>query len=105
LHSLTGRLAQFARTVLMISLVTPAIVIAVAVYISFLQWRMVGSLAGYVLAHAAIGVPFVLVTVTAALSGFDSRMLRASASLGASPIRTFAQVTLPLISRGIITGA
>lgn len=105
LHALTGRLAGFVRTLLMVSMVTPAIVIAVAVYISFLQWHLTGSLGGYVLAHAAIGVPFVLVAVTSALGGFDPKLLRASASLGASPARTFARVTLPLISRGILTGA
>jgi putative spermidine/putrescine transport system permease protein len=105
LANLRGRLARFARTLLMVSLVTPGIVIAVAIYISFLQWRLVGTVAGYVLAHAAIGVPFVLVSVTAALGGFDPRLLRASASLGAPPVRTFLRVTLPLIRRGILTGA
>lgn len=105
LHALTGRLARFVRTLLMVSMVTPAIVIAVAVYISFLQWHLTGSLGGYVLAHAAIGVPFVLVAVTSALGGFDPKLLRASASLGASPVRTFLRVTMPLISRGILTGA
>ena len=105
LHNLTGRLARFARTVLMISIVTPAIVIAVAVYISFLKWQLVGTITGYVLAHAAIAVPFVLVSVTSALGGFDPKLLRASASLGAPPHRTFLRVTMPLISRGIITGA
>ncbi|MBN9607657.1 MAG: ABC transporter permease [Actinomycetales bacterium] len=105
LHQLTGRLARFVRTLLMISIVTPAIVIAVAVYISFLQWHLVGTLLGYVVAHAAIGVPFVLVSVTSALGGFDPRLLRASASLGASPWRTFLRVTAPLIARGIVTGA
>jgi putative spermidine/putrescine transport system permease protein len=105
LHNLTGRLANLARAVLMVSMVTPAIVIAVAVYISFLKWHLVGTVGGYVLAHAAIGVPFVLVSVTSALGGFDPKLLRASASLGAPPIRTFLRVTMPLISRGIITGA
>ena len=105
LHRLTGRLARFMRTLLMVSMVTPAIVIAVAVYISFLQWHLVGSLWGYVLAHAAIGIPFVLVAVTGALGGLDPKLLRASASLGASPMRTFLRVTMPLISRGIVTGA
>jgi putative spermidine/putrescine transport system permease protein len=105
LHHVTGRLARFARTVLMVSMVTPAIVLAVAVYISFLEWQLVGTLAGYTLAHAAIGVPFVLVSVTTALSGFDPKLLRASASLGATPLRTFLHVTMPLISRGIVTGA
>jgi putative spermidine/putrescine transport system permease protein len=105
LHSLSGRLARFARTLLMVSIVTPAIVIAVAVYISFLQWQLVGTFGGFVLAHAAIGVPFVLVSVTSALGGFDAKLLRASASLGAPPLRTFVHVTMPLISRGIVTGA
>jgi putative spermidine/putrescine transport system permease protein len=105
LHQLTGKLAGFVRTLLMVSIVTPSIVIAVAVYISFLQWHLVGSLGGYVLAHAAIGVPFVLVSVTSALGGFDPKLLRASASLGATPLRTFLRVTMPLISRGILTGA
>jgi putative spermidine/putrescine transport system permease protein len=105
LHSLTGRVARFVRTLLMVSIVTPAIVLAVAVYISFLKWHLVGTLTGYVLAHAAIGVPFVLVSVTSALGGFDPKLLRASASLGAPPWRTFLRVTMPLISRGIVTGA
>lgn len=105
LHNLTGRLARFARTLLMVSIVTPLIVIAVAVYISFLKWHLVGTATGYVLAHAAIGVPFVLVSVSSALGGFDPRLLRASASLGAPPWRTFVRVTMPLIGRGILTGA
>jgi putative spermidine/putrescine transport system permease protein len=105
LHSLRGRLARFARTLLMVSMVTPAIVIAVAIYISFLQWQLVGTIGGYVLAHAAIGLPFVLVSVSSALGGFDPRLLRASASLGAPPLHTFWRVTMPLIGRGIVTGA
>lgn len=105
LHQLTGRLARLVRTLLLISMVTPAIVIAVAVYVSFLKWHLTGSVVGYVLAHAAIGVPFVLISVTSALGGFDPKLLRASASLGASPWRTFVRVTMPLISRGIATGA
>jgi len=105
LNRLTGRLANMVRALLMISMVTPAIVIAVAVYISFLQWHLTGTLWGYVLAHAALGVPFVLVSVTSSLGGFDPKLLRASASLGASPLRSFIRVTMPLISRGILTGA
>ena len=105
LNRLTGRLAGFARTLLMVSMVTPAIVVAVAIYVAFLQWHLTGSLLGYVLAHAAIGVPFVLVAVTSALGGFDPKLLRASASLGATPLRSFITVTMPLISRGIISGA
>jgi putative spermidine/putrescine transport system permease protein len=105
LHQMNGRLARIARAFLMVPLVTPGIVVAVAIYICFLQWQLVGTVQGYVLAHAAIGVPFVLVSVTSALGGFDPMLLRASTSLGAPPLRTFWRVTMPLISRGIITGA
>lgn len=105
LHNLRGRLASFVRSLLMVPIVTPSIVIAVAVYVSFLQWHLVGRMGGFVLAHAAIAVPFVLVSVTTALGGFDARLLRVSASLGASPLSTFRRVTMPLSSRGIVTGA
>ena len=105
LHQLTGLAARVVRTLMMVPLVAPAIVIATAVYITYLQWRMTGTLAGFVLAHAAISLPFVVVSVSAALSGFDPLLLRASASLGATPVRTFIRITAPLISRGIVTGA
>ncbi len=105
LSQLSGRAANFARTLLMVPIVTPAIVIATSVYIAFLQWHLVGSLTGYVLAHAAIATPFVVVSVTSALGTFDRRLLRAATSLGASPFRAFLTVTMPLIGRGVMTGA
>ncbi len=105
LNQLQGRAARFARTLLMVPIVTPAIVVATSVYIAFLQWHLVGSLTGYVLAHAAIATPFVVVSVTSALGTFDPKLLRAAAALGASPFRAFLTVTMPLIGRGVLTGA
>lgn len=105
LSQLDGRLARFLRTFLMVPIVAPAIVVAVAVYIAFLGWQLTGTVTGYVLAHTAIAVPYVLVSVTSALGGFDRQLLKASASLGAPPLRSFVRVTVPLISRGILTGA
>ena len=60
---------------------------------------------GIILAHAMLGIPFVIITVTATLSGFDQSLIRASASLGASPPVTFFRVIMPLILPGIISGA
>jgi putative spermidine/putrescine transport system permease protein len=60
---------------------------------------------GIILAHAALGTPFVVITVTATLVGFDQSLTRAAASLGASPTTTFFKVTLPLILPGVISGA
>ena len=58
-----------------------------------------------ILAHAALGTPFVVITVTATLVGFDHSLTRASASMGADGVRTFFKVTVPLVLPGMISGA
>lgn len=60
---------------------------------------------GIILAHATLGVPFVIITVTATLSGFDRSLIRASQGLGASGTTTFFKVIMPLILPGMISGA
>lgn len=60
---------------------------------------------GVIMAHATLGIPFVIITVTATLSGFDHSLTRAGASLGASPSTTFFKVVMPLITPGMISGA
>ncbi len=58
-----------------------------------------------ILAHAVLGIPFVIITVTATLVGFDQSLTRAAANMGASPARTFFKVQMPLILPGVISGA
>lgn len=60
---------------------------------------------GVIMAHATLGIPFVIITVTATLSGFDHSLSRASASLGATPSTTFFKVIMPLITPGMVSGA
>ena len=67
--------------------------------------RLTSTYLGVVLAHATLGIPFVIITVTATLTGFDQSLVRASASLGAGPRTTFFKVILPLILPGVISGA
>lgn len=57
-----------------------------------------------ILAHAVLGVPFVIITVTATLVGFDRSLTRAAANMGAGPVRTFFKVQMPLILPGVISG-
>jgi putative spermidine/putrescine transport system permease protein len=62
---------------------------------------------GYVkviLAHAVLGIPFVIITVTATLVGFDNSLTRAAANMGANPVTTFFRVQMPLILPGVISG-
>lgn len=58
-----------------------------------------------IMAHAALGTPFVVITVTATLVGFDRNLIRASQSLGADGVTTFLKVTVPLVLPGMISGA
>lgn len=67
--------------------------------------RLSGTYLGVILAHATLGIPFVIITVTATLVGFDRSLARAAASLGASPRTTFFKVIMPLILPGVISGA
>ena len=67
--------------------------------------RLAGTYLGVILAHATLGIPFVIITVTATLVGFDQSLNRAAASLGANPRTTFFRVTMPLILPGVISGA
>ncbi|MEO1650745.1 MAG: ABC transporter permease [Pseudomonadota bacterium] len=66
---------------------------------------LVNTYPGLILAHATLGVPFVIITVTATLSGFDQSLIRASQSLGANMFTTFRRVIMPLILPGMISGA
>jgi putative spermidine/putrescine transport system permease protein len=67
--------------------------------------RLTSTYIGIIMAHATLGIPFVIITVTATLTGFDQSLIRASASLGASPRLTFFKVIMPLIMPGVIAGA
>ena len=65
------------------------------------------NLVGYIkviLAHAVLGIPFVIITVTATLVGFDKSLTRAAANMGAGPLKTFFKVQMPLIMPGVISG-
>ena len=67
--------------------------------------RLTATYVGIIMAHATLGIPFVIITVTATLTGFDQSLIRASASLGANPRTTFFKVIMPLILPGVISGA
>ena len=89
----------------MIPLVLPLIVTALAVYVVFLKLGLIGTGLGFILAHTASAVPFVIVPVLASLKGQDPVFVRAAATLGASPLAAFRDVTLRLAAPGIFTGA
>ena len=98
----------FRRSIMAIlisPMIVPLIISAAGMYFFYSRVGLQGTYLGVVLAHAALGIPFVIITVTATLSGFDRSLTRASANLGAGPVRTFFKVQMPLILPGVISGA
>ncbi|WP_394126489.1 ABC transporter permease [Vibrio hepatarius] len=85
-------------------MIVPVIISAAAMYFFYTRLDLSQTFTGIVLAHAALGTPFVVITVTATLSGFDHSLVRAAYSLGANPVYTFRHVTFPLIRPGMISG-
>ena len=86
-------------------LIVPLIITASGMFLFFAKFKLVATFTGLILAHSVLGIPFVAITVTATLSGFDNSLIRAAASLGGSPARNFFKVQLPLITPGVISGA
>jgi putative spermidine/putrescine transport system permease protein len=91
--------------ILISPMIVPLIISAAGMYFFYSRVGLQGTYWGVVLAHAALGIPFVIITVTATLVGFDRSLTRAAASLGAGPVRTFFKVQMPLIMPGVVAGA
>jgi putative spermidine/putrescine transport system permease protein len=90
--------------ILISPMIVPLIISAAGMYFFYSRIGLQGTYLGVVLAHAALGIPFVIITVTATLVGFDRSLTRAAASLGADPVKTFFRVQMPLILPGVISG-
>jgi putative spermidine/putrescine transport system permease protein len=91
--------------ILISPMVVPLIISAAGMFFFYSRMGLQGTFAGVILAHAALATPFVVITVTATLVGFDHSLTRAASSLGSSPTRTFFYITVPLITPGVISGA
>ena len=91
--------------VLISPMIVPLIISAAGMYFFYTRMGISSTHIGVIVAHAALGTPFVVITVTATLVGFDRSLIRAAASLGAGPTRIFFKVIVPLILPGVISGA
>ena len=92
-------------SILISPMIVPLIITAAGMFFFYAKINLVYTFTGIILAHVALSTPFVVITVTATLVGFDTNMTKASQSLGAKPVRTFFKVIMPLILPGVISGA
>jgi len=86
-------------------MIVPLVIIASGMFFMFSDVGIAKTYVGLIVAHAVLGTPFVIITVTATLVGFDQSLTQAAANMGAGPLRTFFKVQMPLILPGVISGA
>ena len=102
---LATRSAERVRGLMILPLAVPTIVYALGIYRIYVDLDLVGTALGVVLAHAVTGLPYVVLTVSAALSNLDPRLEQAARGLGASLGQTLRHVIVPNIMPGVLSGA
>ncbi len=85
-------------------MIVPHVVLGVALYLVFSPLRLTGTFSGFLIAHTVLSVPFVVITVTAALQRLDPALELAALNCGANRIQAFFLVTMPNIGPGIAAG-
>lgn len=102
-RNLPGR--ALITAILVSPMIVPIVIMAVGAYFFYSRLGIANSLTGIIMAHAVLGTPFVVITVSATLAGFDQGLFRAARSLGAKPFTAFRRITLPIIWPGVFSGA
>lgn len=101
---------SFVQSLFMSPLMLPQIIWAIGLVqmlsmVHIGDRAILGSFLGLVLAHTVIILPYVIRMVLSSLHYVDADLENAAMNLGASPVRTFFEVTIPLILPGVIVGA
>ncbi len=95
---------RLIMSILISPMIVPLVITAAGMFYFYSQVHLSQTYLGVIMAHAVLGTPFVIITVTATLVGFDKSLVRASQSLGAGALTTFRKVQMPLIIPGVISG-
>jgi len=95
---------EWVNAAILAPMIVPTIIKAIAVYAVFVRLHLAGTTAGFVLAHTVLAIPYVVLTVSAALYRFDPSLEMAALSLGASRLKAVLRVTLPLVLPAVLTG-
>jgi spermidine/putrescine transport system permease protein len=90
---------------LFMNIAAPEIVMGASLLGLFASLHFARGFTTLLLSHAVFSIAYVTVVVRARLIGFDGRLEEAASDLGAKPLTTFALVTLPVITPGVMAGA
>lgn len=100
-HQVRGKSGVMAF--MLMPMVMPHIIVALALFYAFSKVGLVGTSVGLVLGHTVFALPYVIVTVMAVLRNYDTRLDQAAYTLGADKLTAFRRVTLPIIKTGVVT--
>lgn len=99
------RLSGLFETVTVLPVMIPEIILAVAFLALFTAAGLKLGMGTLVLAHVTFCTPYIYLLVKGRIAGMDANLEAAARDLGASPLRAFLTVTLPLILPGVFSGA
>lgn len=105
LWRVSSKYSEMVRAFLLLPLIIPQIISAMAFYRLWIPMGLLDSYPGLILAHTILAAPMVLITVSASLANFDPKLEQASKGLGASNWTTMRRVILPSVKPGVIAGA
>lgn len=105
LHVGRGRFNVLGRTLLVMPLAVPVILIAIGVFFLYAKLGLNNTITGLVLAHSVLAIPFVLVTMLAGFKRFDMTQEMVARTLGAPRWKAFFQITAPQIMPSIVASA
>lgn len=100
-----GPITNALWAVLTLPMTVPVILIAIGTYYVYAHLGLNNTITGLTLAHSALALPLVLITVASGLESFDMDQQRVACSLGATPLKAFLTVTLPQIRLSVIAAA
>ncbi len=105
LWRVTSKYSEVVRALLLLPLIIPQIISAMAFYRLWIPLGLLDNYTGLVLAHTILATPMVLITVSASLANFDPSLEQASRNMGANSWTTMRRVILPSIKPGVLAGA
>jgi putative spermidine/putrescine transport system permease protein len=102
---ISTRLSELVRMLMLAPMIVPAIVHALGFYQAWVQFGLIDTYAGLILAHTMKGAPYVVISVSAALANVDLKLDQAARNLGATVLQTLWMVIVPAAKPGIQAGA
>lgn len=99
------KLDNLTRTLLFAPALVPNIAIGAGIFLYYIRIGLYGGKVGLILAHALLGLPFVISIMSAVMLGIDPTLEEAAQDLGAKPLETFIKVTLPQMRAGLVVAS